>query len=77
MDYAILFPWGKKELLKEVFVYSSHSKLKEFRESCGLCRGEQSMVKTEVCLEGEPVCNDESGDPQVLSFLCMKHALEC
>jgi len=63
MDYAALFPWAKKYLLKEVSVYSSHLRLKELCESCSLSKGEENLIKIGVCSEGKLVCNDESGDP--------------
>jgi len=62
MDYTAMFPWARKDLLKEVSVYSSFSLLEEFRNS--FSRGEESFIETQACYEGEPVCNDEGGDPQ-------------
>lgn len=49
-------------MLREISSYSFRLGLREFRESCGMCRGEQNIVRVEAYIEGEPVCNDGSGD---------------
>ena len=49
--------------MKEVSIYTSPLRLRDFRESSSLSKIEDSLVKTQVCSEGEPVCNDESRHP--------------
>ena len=63
MDYAFTYPWAKKELLKETFVYTIRLNLRELRESRGLSKKDENLVKVVVCREDKLVCSDESSDP--------------
>jgi len=63
MSYAALFPWAKRDLLREVSSYTTPSTLEVLRKSFFLSKTDESLINACVCGEGEPVCNDESGDP--------------
>jgi len=64
MDYGFIYPWAKKELLKEFSYYTTHSRIRELRENgCIMSKKYERFVKTVECREGEPVCCDESSDP--------------
>ncbi|KAK7342823.1 hypothetical protein VNO80_25779 [Phaseolus coccineus] len=64
MAYATLFSWAKKDLLREISVYTIVSKLDELCKSCSLSKTDEHLIVIEVCGKGEPVCNDESGNDQ-------------
>jgi len=64
MDYSSIYPWAKKDLLKETFYYTTRMRIRELRENgCVLSKKREGFVKTVECREGEPVCCDESSDP--------------
>jgi len=64
MDYGSIYPSAKKELLKEVSYYTIHLRLRELRENdCTMSKKYEGCVKTVKCREGEPICCDESLDP--------------
>lgn len=63
MDYSSTYPWAKKDLLKETSIFITHLKIRDLGESRELCKKDQSLVKVVVCREGEPICSDESFDP--------------
>jgi len=64
MDYGSMYPWTKKELLKEVSYYTTHLHLKELRENgCTMSKKYEGCVKIVECKEGEPICCDESSYP--------------
>ena len=59
-----MYPWAKKELLKEVSYYTTHLRLRDLRENgCSMSKRHEGNVKTVECREGEPICCDESSDP--------------
>ena len=49
--------------MKEVSIYTTPSRLEGLRESCCLSKTDESLIKTFVYGETEPVCNDEFDDP--------------
>ena len=71
MDYSSAYPWAKKELLKETFVFTSCLRIRELRESEALCKKDENLVKVEACREGEPVCSDESSNLDGLFFFLL------
>ena len=63
MDYGLMYPWAKKELLKEVSYYTTHLRLRDSRENgCSMSKRHEGNVKIVVCREGEPKYCDESSD---------------
>lgn len=50
-------------MIKETSIYTTRSKIRELRESGGLSKTDENLVKVVVCGEDEPVCCDESSDP--------------
>ena len=62
MDYTSIYPWAKKDLIKEKSVYTTHLKIRELRESGGSSTYEK-LVKVVLCGEDELVCCDESSNP--------------
>jgi len=50
MDYASTYPWAKKEVLKEIHGYTTRLKIKELRESGGLSKKDENLVKVVVCM---------------------------
>jgi len=73
MDYASPYPWIKKELLKEISIFTTDLKIRELRELGALSKKDENLVKVVVCREGEPRCCDESSDPN--EPLCFLHYL--
>ena len=64
----IMHPWAKKELLKQTFVYTIHLKIRELRESGGLCKRHEWLIKVVECSEDELVCRDGSSNPNAHFF---------
>jgi len=54
MDYAFVYPWAKKEFLRETFVYTSCLRIGELRESGSFSKKDENLVKVVACREGEP-----------------------
>jgi len=47
MDYNSMYPWAKKELLKEVSYYTTHLRLRDLRENrCSMSKRQEGKVKT-------------------------------
>jgi len=64
MDYSFAYPWAKKELLTETSYYTTRLCIGELRDGgCVLSKKHEGFVKTIECKEGEPICCDESSDP--------------
>jgi len=64
MDYGSLYPWAKKDLLKETSFHTTRLRIRELREyGRTVSRRHKGFVKIVECKEGEPVCCDESSDP--------------
>jgi len=60
-----MYPSTKKDLLKETSYYTTHRRLRELRENgCTMSKRHDGHVKTVECREGEPICCDESSDPE-------------
>jgi len=67
MDYIVMYPWAKKDLLKETSYYTTHLHLRELKDNgCFMSKRYKGHVKTVECREGEPICCDESSDPEGL-----------
>lgn len=62
MDYVVAYPLAKKDLLKETSIYTSHEKIRNFRESCCPSKSDENLVRVDACEPDEPVCKDESCD---------------
>jgi len=63
IDYGSMYPWAKKEFLKEISYYKTHLRLRELRENgCTMSKKYEGFVKTIECREGEHICCDESSD---------------
>jgi len=59
MDYSSMYPWAKKELLKEVSYYTTHLHLRDLRENgCSMSKRHEGNVK--IVEDG---CCDESLNP--------------
>jgi len=54
MDYASAYPWAKKDLLKETFVFTTPLKIRELRESGCLRKAHERLVKVVECEKNEP-----------------------
>jgi len=64
MDYGSMYPWDKKEHLKEVSYYKTHLRIRELRENgCTMSKKYESFVKIVECRESEHVCCDELSGP--------------
>jgi len=63
MDYSSAYPWAKKELLKETSIFTTRLEIRELRESGALTKRDENSVKVVVCRESEPICSDESSNP--------------
>jgi len=60
-----MYPWAKKDLMKETSFYTPHQRLRDLRENdCTMSKRHESHVKIIKCKEGEPICCDESSDPE-------------
>jgi len=58
-----MYPWAKKELIKEVSYYTTYLCLRELGENeCSMSKRYEGNVKIVECREGEPICCDESSD---------------
>jgi len=68
IDYNSAYPWAKMELLKETSIFTPRLRVRELRESGGLSKKDENLVKVIPCREGEPICNDESSDRFVFSM---------
>jgi len=63
MDYSFAYPWAKKKLLRETSVFTTRLKIKELRESGGLRKKHESLVKVVEYREWEPICSDDTSNP--------------
>jgi len=65
-----MYPWIKNELLKEVSYYITYLRLRDLRgNGCTMSKKYEGYVKIVESREGEPICCDESSDPDG-SFCC-------
>jgi len=65
MDYNVMYPWAKKDLLKETSYYTTHLRLRELRENgCTMSKRYKSHVKPVESREGKPIYCDEFSDPE-------------
>jgi len=58
-----MYPWAKKDLLKETSYYTTHLRLRDLRENdCTMSKRYEAHIKIVECKEGEPIYCDESSD---------------
>jgi len=72
MDYKTLYLWAPSNLLEETSEYTNREKIFLFRKSehlkkkCLFGREDDKYVKVVSCRVDEPICCDESSDPEGL-----------
>jgi len=68
--YKTLYPWASGNLLEETSKFTTHVKIVTYRKSehpkknCLFSKEHDKFVKVVPCREDEPVCYDESSDPE-------------
>jgi len=68
MDHRTLYPWASDNLLGETSIYTSHEQIVFYMKSerpkkCIFGRENDRGLKLVPCREDEPICCDESSDP--------------
>jgi len=68
MDYQTMYSWAPENLIEETSIYTSHEQVVIYMKSkrpkkCILGRENDRGPKLVPCREDEPVCCDESSDP--------------
>jgi len=63
MDYKTLYPWAPQNLLGEVSDYTSSKSIVALRKKKCRLGKDNDRVQIVPCGEDEPVCCDESSDP--------------
>jgi len=65
MNYNAMYPWAKKDLLSETSFYTTHERIRSLRKSgCSFGKRHDRFIIIVECREDEPVCCDESLDPE-------------
>jgi len=65
MDYHTMYPWAPKNLLDETSFYTSRERVVTLRKSgCHFGKAHDRFVIILARKEDEPVCCDESSDPE-------------
>lgn len=62
MDYSSTYPWAKKDLVMETFVYTFREKNRNLRVLCNLSKTDEILVRVVHCELDELVSKDESCD---------------
>jgi len=73
MDYETLYPWAPQNLLEETSDYTSHEHIVTLRKSKFRFGKKDDKLKIVPCREDEPICCDESSDPE--SPFCFFYAI--
>ena len=65
MNYNVMYPWAKKNLLNETSFYTTRERIRNLRKS-GRSFGKRHdrFIRIAKCKEDEPVCCNESLDPE-------------
>jgi len=68
MDYRTTYSWSPENLLEETSIYTSHEQIMIYMKSerpkkCIFGRENDRDLKLMPCRANEPVCCDESSDP--------------